>query len=152
MVIKSDALKKMPMDVFRIPGVGDRPKRLYLATQGSVYYFDDIMCVYRTDNMNSFGGTIMRDNKKSKKLLENMLSFFDRFDKYTGFKYTDAIELAKSKEHYLYYIREKMYPEAAKTYYYRDTTTKKERVKDFIKWRTPKTILDMVNLLIDKIR
>ena len=56
------------------------------------------------------------------------------------------------KEHYLYYIREKMYPEAAKTYYYRDTTTKKERVKDFIKWRTPKTILDMVNLLIDKIR
>ena len=39
----------------------------------------------------------MRDNKKSKKLLENMLSFFDRFDKYTGFKYTDAIELAKSK-------------------------------------------------------
>ena len=62
----------MPMDVFRIPGVGDRPKRLYLATQGSVYYFDDIMCVYRTDNMNSFGGTIMRDNKKSKKLLENM--------------------------------------------------------------------------------
>lgn len=152
MVIKSDALKKMPMDVFRIPGVGDRPKRLYLATQGSAYYFDDIMCVYRTDNMNSFGGTIMRDNKKSKKLLENMLSFFDRFDKYTGFKYTDAIELAKSKEHYLYYIREKMYPEAAKTYYYRDTTTKKERVKDFIKWRTPKTILDMVNLLIDKIR
>lgn len=94
----------------------------------------------------------MRDNEKSKKLLGNMLSFFDRFDKYTGFKYTDAIELAKSKEYYLYYIREKMYSEAAKTYYYRDTTTPKERVKDFIKWRTPKPVLDRINLCIDKMK
>ena len=152
MVIKTDVLKKMPVDVFKVPGVGDRPRRLYLATQGSVYYFDDIMCVYRTDNMNSFGGTIMRNNEKSKKLLDNMLSFFDRFDKYTDFKYTDAIELAKSKERYLYYVREKMYSEATKTHYYRETTTKKERIKDFIKWRTPKPVLDKSNLCIDKIK
>lgn len=152
MVIKSDVLKKMPMNVFWIPGVGDRPKRLYLATQGRVYYFDDIMCVYRTDNINSFGGTLMHDNKKSKKLLENMLSFFDRFDKYTDFKYTDAIELAKSKEHYLYYVREKMYSKAIKTYYYRETTTPKEKIKDFIKWRTPRIVLDGINWCISKIK
>ena len=152
MVIKTDVLKKMPVDVFKVPGVGDRPRRLYLATQGSVYYFDDIMCVYRTDNMNSFGGTIMRNNEKSKKLLDNMISFFDRFDKYTDFKYTDTIELAKSKERYLYYVREKMYSEATKTHYYRETTTKKERVKDFIKWRTPKPVLDKINLCIDKMK
>lgn len=152
MVIRSCVLKKMPMDVFRVPGVGDRPRRLYLATQGEVFYFEDIMCVYRTDNSSSFGGTILRDSKKSKQLLSDMLDFFDRFDNYTNYAYTSYIDLAKSKEYYLYYVRERKYNEAAKTIYYNKVTSGKNKIKDFIKWRTPRPILDIANKIIGRIK
>lgn len=151
MVYRTDIIKKMPMDIFKVPGVGDRPKRMYLATQGEVMYFSEIMCIYRTNNSNSFGGMISENREKSKKLLSDMMSFFVRFDEYTGDKYSEEVAMIKSREQYLYLIREHDYSNASKTMYYRTYTTLPNKIKDFIKWRMPESLLYKINLIMAKL-
>lgn len=151
MVFRTEIIKRIPKETFSVPGVGDRPKRMYLATQGSVYYFHEKMSVYRTNNVNSFGGIVASNREKSYKLLKDMLDFFERFDIYTNQKYSNDIKMVKSREEYLYFIRERKYSKAAYTDYYRQYTSWRSKVKDFIKWKLPEPILDLINRLVAKL-
>ena len=69
---------------------------MFLIDKGPALYIDDLMCVYRVNNSNSFGGQLYNYNK-SIKLVEEMNTFFDLYNNYTNFKYTSYIKFRRAK-------------------------------------------------------
>lgn len=105
-------------DFFYNAPVGDRSKRMYLILRGYVYYFSDIMCVYRYGTPGSFGMRTKNNEEYSKKILDGMLLFFDKFNEYTNDKYKNEVDYVKSKEWFHYYRRIGDFRKSYKTYYF----------------------------------
>ena len=85
-------------DFCRKYNVGDYPLQLYLASIGKVFYFKDIMGVYRIQVPGSWSRMVGSDTNKArqyKRLLQS-LNFIDKFDEYTAYKYHNVVEIKKN--------------------------------------------------------
>lgn len=132
MLFKTSLIKDMPMEILRAP-VGDRPRRMYLATVGDVYYSNECMCVYRINNKNSFSGRLS-DYEKSLKLAEGMKEYYERFDKFTEYKYHDSIEFLKSMEYTAHYSRFGELVELKKEIFYQKRFSLLKKIKAHVKY------------------
>ena len=95
---------KMPSFFYESP-VGDKPLRLWCALNGKVYYLSDVTVVYRFYSVSSFGLRISKDNHLAKNVYEKMITFYDKVNEYSLYKYNADIQLLKDKEEYFYYRR-----------------------------------------------
>lgn len=94
---RAELMKGFP-DYFRKYSVGDYPLQLYLASVGKVFYFKEIMGVYRIQVPGSWSRLVGSDNNKArqyKRLLQS-LNFIDKFDEFTEYKYHKAVEIKKN--------------------------------------------------------
>lgn len=133
MLMRGTAIKKYPYDILKCP-VGDRNRRAFLASIGTVLYIDELMSVYRINNSQSFGGKLV-DYDKSLNLVREMNLFYDKFDLYTDGKYNEAISLVKEREWISHYMRFHDYKSIVNTRYYREYFPLTNKIKLFIKWR-----------------
>lgn len=134
MIYNSEIVRNMPQDVFSAP-VGDRPLRMYLITRGSVYYFDDLMCIYRTGQSgNSFDSQVRANSKYAKEIYDKMVALYHRYDEYTNCQYSKEVKLMISREKFDYdrRIGKKMSRFVNQYYYYKYPFT--YRLKEFIKF------------------
>ena len=95
---------KMPSFFYESP-VGDKPLRLWCALNGKVYYLSDVTVVYRFYSVSSFGLRISKDNHLANNVYEKMITFYDKVNEYSLYKYNADIQLLKDKEEYFYYRR-----------------------------------------------
>ena len=81
----------MPEFYFGIPMIGDYPKRLYLATLGTIYYIDREMSMYRFGTSGSFTERYSHFDTSRKIEIEN---------KYIEFltKYLDVVHIEYRKD------------------------------------------------------
>ena len=133
MLMRTEYINQYPVYDLPCP-VGDRSRRMFLIDKGPALYIDDLMCVYRVNNSNSFGGQLYNYNK-SIKLVEEMNTFFDLYNNYTNFKYTSYIKLLKEREIISHYVRFKKYDQIVKTEFYKKYYTFIDKIKLFVKWR-----------------
>ena len=133
MLMRGEAIKKYPYNILPCP-VGDRNRRAFLASIGQTIYTNDLMSVYRINNSQSFGGKLSNYNK-SLKLVQSMNEFYDRFNEYTGEKYSKEISLVKEREWISHYMRFEEYDKILETKYYQDCFRAFDKVKLLIKWK-----------------
>lgn len=133
MLMRTEYINQYPVYDLPCP-VGDRSRRMFLIDKGPALYIDDLMCVYRVNNSNSFGGQLYNYNK-SIKLVEEMNTFFDLYNNHTNFKYASYIKLLKEREIISHYVRFKKYDQIVKTEFYKKYYTFIDKIKLFVKWR-----------------
>ncbi|MBE7445668.1 MAG: glycosyltransferase [Planctomycetia bacterium] len=105
MVFKKNIIKNLPRFYLEAP-VGDTPLVLLCATEGSVFYIDECMSVYRKNVPGSWNERVLHDRDKSKEHLIKMLQMYEQFDVYTIQKYSPSIRHQISKRiryHLTYY-------------------------------------------------
>lgn len=86
-VCRSSVYSSYPPFLRSVPGVGDYPLRVYLATCGSVHYFDQVMSVYRRGVPGSW---TVRRTRSSEKLIEdcgNIIRMLEMANEYSDRKY-----------------------------------------------------------------
>lgn len=91
------------------PVCGDLPLRLYMALQGKAYYINKVMSAYRTGNPRSASGMASKDDLAAFKTLEGHIDILNGFNKYSNYKYNDAVQHNIARRKLLQYIR---YPES----------------------------------------
>ena len=84
-------------DELLIPKIGDYPLAIYAAIKGRVFYFKDIMSVYRVDLDNSWTKKTLNEDVLLIQYLNNMISYFEALDKYTNSKYRRVCEKERIK-------------------------------------------------------
>lgn len=85
-------------DFFKKCYVGDYPLVLYMATCGKVYYFSKKMSVYRLGHPGSWTHTFTHTPfEKQYSQFESQLVMLDRFDGFTGYRYSRHVERKKKK-------------------------------------------------------
>lgn len=90
-------LMAQPPDFYLNAPVGDFPLVLYLATQGDVYYFDEIMSSYRTGLPGSWTNSMKSSPDKQVKVRKGMIAMIEAFDEYTGHKYADSVKVRRTE-------------------------------------------------------
>lgn len=130
MMFPRHLLDEMPPFFLEAP-VGDRPRRMFLALKGHVYYMQDLMCIYRMNVAGSFSERVKNDAVR-KNCLDKMLEYFERYDQYTDGKYAQEIKYVKSRELFHYYMRGNQKWKAYHTSYYRQTYTAKEKMQAYV--------------------
>ena len=100
-VMRRDLLTKIPA-FFLKPRALDYSLRQYLASKGKVYYFEDVMSVYRVMTRNSY----MKETTENREFYNDytieMLKFFEEFNIYTDGKYQDIIQNKLNSDYYGY--------------------------------------------------
>lgn len=94
-------ITEMP-DCYRMKTVGDHPLLIYMAIQGYIHYFPDVMSVYRVCTPNSW--TSRQNKSRYKRLLfyRELIDFFTKLNEYTMYEYNEAIERTICKNEYYY--------------------------------------------------
>lgn len=85
MVFRKDAALPLPgwfVDVYN----GDYAMQLLLALKGKIYYFNEIMCVYRRNIVS------LSANVDTSKISRNVIQLLDLYNKHTKYKYNDLIK------------------------------------------------------------
>lgn len=77
-------------------GVGDWPIKLWATSKGKVYYFDEVMSVYRYMAEGSWTATTYSDLTIRVNHITNMFSFLNLFNSKMGGKYSTIISKKKS--------------------------------------------------------
>lgn len=113
---------------FRLKHVGDRPLRMWYALCGEIYYFCEPMVVYRIGVPGSFGKRSNSNHEYAKRVCEEMIDFYNEYDRYTEYKYHDDVEYMKYREEYGYYIRAKDWKALTKCQFYK-VKPLKERIR-----------------------
>ena len=98
---------KLPQWYFDCP-VGDIPLQLAMLMNGSVYYFNEPMSMYRIGCAGSWGESMEADAAKLKweKHFEAMSRLYAEFDKDTDGCYTEAVREALARSRFLIDIKE----------------------------------------------
>ena len=91
-VFKSKYLHNAPKWVFNSP-IGDLSMILYLMTKGKVYYFKDIMGVYRENIPGSWTQNTKNNNwKKNLTYKLKFTGFVQNYNRLTHFKFSDKLD------------------------------------------------------------
>jgi len=92
--------------------VMDNRFRLFSACLGKVYYIDRVMAKYRAMVQGSYSMSLRKDQTHYKKQLTSAIEFFEHFDEYTSFKYTEAIKKEITRRSILLAMAERDYKKA----------------------------------------
>ena len=130
MVFRRQHILEMP-EFFLNAGVGDRPRRMYLALRGHIYYMHEKMCVYRMNVAGSFSQRVKNEAVR-KECLDKMLAFFDNYDQFTEQKYAREMAYVRSREYFHYYMRGNQKWRAYRTMYYRQTFSNREKLRAYL--------------------
>lgn len=90
-VIRTKFLQGIP-DFFYESRTVDYTIRQYYANCGKVYYFEEVMSVYRVKTPSSYMKKISDDQQFYNNYTLKMIRFFEQFDRYTNGKYHDILE------------------------------------------------------------
>lgn len=115
MVFRKDSLKLLPKFFTETP-VGDTPLKLFLATQGSVFYIDEIMSAYRVCAAGSWTERMKNDSLMRERHYNRMKEFYLKLDEYTDYRYSKSISMEINKRAYGALISKKMYKVAKESY------------------------------------
>ncbi len=91
------ALRKTGLPAFctMIPGVGDNPLQLYLATKGTVHYLCEVLSCYRQGHAESWTARTYRsDEKKKIAHWQASIDMYRAFNTYTNLRWNDDVEAA----------------------------------------------------------
>ena len=91
-VLRTELFKKMP-EFFSEPGVFDYPIRQYYANCGEIYYFSEIMSVYRVSTPNSYMKQTAEKQEFYNQYTLEMIRFFEELNNYTEKKFKDILEV-----------------------------------------------------------
>lgn len=74
-------------------GIGDWPMQLFAAAKGKIYYFNNVMSVYRYMRDGSWSERVI--NKLDKELLHiiKLIYFLEQYNEYTNYQYRGIIKL-----------------------------------------------------------
>lgn len=89
LVFPSVLVKDLPPYYYMAP-VGDRPIKMYLATQGRVHYLDRVMSHYRYGVTGSWTAR-MRDAAMALRHASLTVEYLEEFDRETAFRFTDTV-------------------------------------------------------------
>lgn len=140
-----------PPDFYMNAHIGDYPMQMLLASKGVVYYIDEVMSAYRTgveeswtSKLNS-GANVIEKNIKVK---ENDINLLNEFNKYTNYRYSDAIEKTKTKREFEILLLQNNIKEAKNTKFkvYFDGISSMEKAKIISKIYFPKIYSKIINL------
>ncbi len=98
-------MQSPPEFYWRAP-VGDVPLTLYLASQGSVYYLNDVMSSYRTGVEGSWTSRISASNQKKREFRLAMMEMINEFDRYTNYRYTESVKTRQAENELLLLLTE----------------------------------------------
>lgn len=76
---------------FKLNITGDYALRMYEFTKGKIYYFDEVMSVYRYGRNGSWTQNRIDDPGYSLPSYFELLRFLEEFNKYTEYKYNDIV-------------------------------------------------------------
>lgn len=101
------------------PPAGDIPLRFWCAVSGEMYYIAKPLVFYRNlSGPTSFGARLRNDRKYSREVYINFCDYYDAFDEYTDYMYTDIMRYLKGKEEFHYFCREMEIRKALHSDYY----------------------------------
>ena len=107
LLFRAEYVKALPQWYFDCP-VGDIPLQLHLLRMGSVYYFDEIMSMYRMGREGSWGDSM--DGEEARKKWEShyreMKKLYEAFDRETDGKYAPAIAECLHRNRFLIDLKE----------------------------------------------
>ena len=95
--VKASLVKNKKPSYFRGAPIGDLTMQLLCAINGSVYYMDRVMSGYRINVGVSWTTKMSADTEKRAEFRKKLLKMFDTFDENTDFKYTQDVQIAKSR-------------------------------------------------------
>lgn len=148
LMFKKNIIKNLPRFYLEAP-VGDTPLILLCAAEGSVYYIDECMSVYRTNVPGSWSERVLKDRDKSKEHLIKMLQMYEQFDVYTKQKYSPSIRRQVSKRTKDYLRCYSAYHGFSKTQL--NTMLDKLTIKDYIVYFWHRMVLDTTKVAIKRI-
>lgn len=79
-------------DFFSTCGVGDIPMKFFALTKGYIYYFEDVMCIYRYKAKNSWSSTFHNKGLYIYQHMIRLIAFMYEYNKYTESKYKKFIK------------------------------------------------------------
>ncbi len=104
-IIPKKYLQTLPEFYLRAP-VADVPLQLYLASQGSVYYINEIMSAYRQGVEGSWNSHMDKARKDYIKHLSEMIRMTEEFNIFTDYKYAESVKLRQLKNEFLIHVVE----------------------------------------------
>lgn len=78
-------------------GIGDWPMQLFSLTKGRIYYFSDVMSVYRYMHEGSWSLSTKKSLKNEIMHGVKMLCFLDKYNLYTNCAYTKVLQIRKRR-------------------------------------------------------
>ena len=91
-------LAKIKPDFYDItPDITDYPLIINLSLLGNVYYMNKVMSSYRVGDKDSWTTKNLTDNKKKKEHFSVIAKLLDEVNRYSNFKYNDAIIRTKRR-------------------------------------------------------
>ena len=104
---RTEYAKSLPKWYFDC-SVGDIPLQLAMLMHGNVYYFDEIMSMYRMGREGSWGQSMENDKAREKweKHFKDMQKLYQAFDEDTEGRYARAVDEAVRRSRFLIDIKE----------------------------------------------
>jgi len=96
---------EMP-DYYRVPGVGDYPQSIYLATRGYIHYIARTMSAYRMSVPGSWSDRVQNHADRLLNHLRELIIMLESIDLHTGGAYHTAAQFAIDSSRYPILIRE----------------------------------------------
>lgn len=111
-VVKRDLLVNKPAFTGMVKSVGDYPLSIYYSISSNVFYFGEVMSVYRVCSKGSWTERIARNQGKLAATIKDKMLMLNAADKYYGFEYHSAFEKAIRMNNYKLCILQQNYSEA----------------------------------------
>ena len=134
-------------DFYENAPVGDYPLAIYLSLQGTIYYIDEFMSARRvdvkdswTDRLSSIERIVAHYNK--------IVDMFDELNRYTEYKYDNAIKKSKKRNHFNLMLNKGMFKEAKEEEFEEiySALDVKTKIKIFIKQYCPSIAKVLINI------
>lgn len=100
LLARTELLRQLP-DFYHHAPAGDLALILYLASQGSVYFLDEAMSAYRAGVEGSWTSRLNESTEQQVKVRTGLLRMFAEFDRFTDYKYTDAVTRRQRRTRFL---------------------------------------------------
>ncbi len=139
-------------DFYLNASVGDYPLQIYLASKGYAYYMNEVMGAYRIGVEGSWSQRQINGNDKREKQIyhtEQVINMLEGFNKYTNYKYNDAIIKKKNYYYFKIALLKKDWKMVRISKYYQSAGFK-DKVTMFIKMYFPSYKQQLFRNLINK--
>jgi glycosyltransferase involved in cell wall biosynthesis len=133
---------------YEIAPVGDYPLIIYLALQGTVYYIDEFMSAYRVGVKDSWSSRMSLSIERRIVHYNKIIDMLDEINRYTEYKYDNAIKKTKKRDHFNLMLDQGMFKEAKEVEFkeiYSSLDIRK-KIKIFIKQYCPSIAKFLINI------